>query len=201
MKSVSSTHVNDSEDDDATVVSVAEQLGQDNLLLNLARQSGGKVDRVEYGILGGAHMRLQNSCGDWLVFWSTIAECKPSQFFHDNAALFEWFFHREWYAYLSQIYDQSERWKVCAWITSELQHGYDNDFCESDTECCCKVPNDNVGSNVGRADECKICFEGEANCLLSPCNHLAVCNACAQQLDACPICRGAVKQRTTVFRA
>ena len=47
--------------------------------------------------------------------------------------------------------------------------------------------------------ECKICFDEPANCLLIPCKHLVLCEACAALSLTCPICRGRVSETLLVY--
>jgi len=53
-----------------------------------------------------------------------------------------------------------------------------------------------------RADEnlCSVCMEEKKNILLSPCNHLCVCEKCSTHINnMCPICRTPVTSTLKVF--
>lgn len=56
--------------------------------------------------------------------------------------------------------------------------------------------------NVLRQEErvCKICFESEADAVLTPCGHLVLCELCAGQVTECPICRQNVAGVMKVYR-
>ncbi|XP_071139773.1 E3 ubiquitin-protein ligase rififylin-like isoform X2 [Mytilus edulis] len=61
-------------------------------------------------------------------------------------------------------------------------------------------PDDESSSNKEDSTECKICMDSESDCLVSPCNHLAMCMDCAKMLDNCPICRKDICKRLKIFR-
>lgn len=49
--------------------------------------------------------------------------------------------------------------------------------------------------------ECCICFEDiEKSFVLVPCGHSPFCENCAQ-IEKCPICRGSIQQRITLYQA
>mmetsp|Transcript_42636 Transcript_42636/g.109728 ORF Transcript_42636/g.109728 Transcript_42636/m.109728 type:complete len:113 (-) Transcript_42636:6871-7209(-) len=57
-----------------------------------------------------------------------------------------------------------------------------------------------------RADEeerkmCKVCFANDACAVLLPCGHICVCEACALQLEDCPICKTPIEERKRVYHA
>ena len=47
------------------------------------------------------------------------------------------------------------------------------------------LKNENVASEAG---ECIICLDHKRNIIIQPCNHIAICNFCAE-ISKCPICR------------
>merc|ERR1712059_87291 len=47
----------------------------------------------------------------------------------------------------------------------------------------------NVHCELEARTKCCICREVERQVLLRPCQHLALCNACARRVDRCPLCR------------
>merc|ERR1712194_356827 len=47
----------------------------------------------------------------------------------------------------------------------------------------------NVHGELESRTKCCICREEERQVLLRPCQHLALCNACARRVDRCPLCR------------
>jgi hypothetical protein len=47
------------------------------------------------------------------------------------------------------------------------------------------VKNENIASEAG---ECIICLDHKRNIIIQPCNHIAICNFCAE-ISKCPICR------------
>merc|ERR1712039_316371 len=46
--------------------------------------------------------------------------------------------------------------------------------------------------------KCCICREVERQVLLRPCQHLALCNACARRVDKCPLCRSNIERYEVV---
>ena len=47
---------------------------------------------------------------------------------------------------------------------------------------------------------CVICMENPKNVVLSPCNHLCICQDCSSRVVlTCPICRSAIKKKTVVY--
>ena len=48
--------------------------------------------------------------------------------------------------------------------------------------------------------QCVICLENPKNVVLSPCNHLCICEDCsAHVVRTCPICRSTIKKKTVVY--
>ena len=49
---------------------------------------------------------------------------------------------------------------------------------------------------------CQVCYEEEMDSLFYACGHVCACEACARQVESCPVCRervrGVVKVRWTV---
>ena len=43
--------------------------------------------------------------------------------------------------------------------------------------------------------ECAVCLDHEKNTVFIPCGHFYTCINCAKALQACPICRMAIKER------
>jgi hypothetical protein len=43
--------------------------------------------------------------------------------------------------------------------------------------------------------ECAVCLDQEKNTVFIPCGHFYTCSGCAKALQACPICRQAIKER------
>jgi hypothetical protein len=43
--------------------------------------------------------------------------------------------------------------------------------------------------------ECAVCLDQEKNTVFIPCGHFYTCTDCAKALQACPICRTAIKER------
>ena len=48
-------------------------------------------------------------------------------------------------------------------------------------------------------NECTVCLSARKDIVFEPCRHVAVCQACAEKLDTCPICRQPIAARTKVF--
>ena len=46
---------------------------------------------------------------------------------------------------------------------------------------------------------CMACCDKEKSILLTPCNHICVCEACSYQLEKCPICMSPIESRVKVF--
>ena len=57
----------------------------------------------------------------------------------------------------------------------------------------------NSGGDVEEDDLCKICYDREMNCALTPCGHM-VCFECSKRIKACPVCRRRVFKVQRVFR-
>ena len=47
---------------------------------------------------------------------------------------------------------------------------------------------------------CKICYENEMDALFYDCGHVAACEECARQVDACPVCRKNVRAVCRIWR-
>eukprot|EP01105_Mastigella_eilhardi_P007479 TRINITY_DN18914_c0_g1_i1.p1 TRINITY_DN18914_c0_g1~~TRINITY_DN18914_c0_g1_i1.p1 ORF type:complete len:286 (+),score=68.25 TRINITY_DN18914_c0_g1_i1:154-1011(+) len=47
--------------------------------------------------------------------------------------------------------------------------------------------------------ECIVCMAAQRRVLFQPCGHFVCCEVCAQQLQACPTCRAAIRERLTVY--
>jgi len=47
---------------------------------------------------------------------------------------------------------------------------------------------------------CKVCLENDADTVLPLCGHMALCSACAQRAELCPLCHRAVQGFITVLR-
>ena len=46
---------------------------------------------------------------------------------------------------------------------------------------------------------CMACCDAEKGMLLTPCNHICVCEACSRQLEKCPICMSPIEARVKVY--
>ena len=46
---------------------------------------------------------------------------------------------------------------------------------------------------------CRICFHQNKNCVLIPCNHLAICIHCSDRINQCPICNQIITDKLIVF--
>jgi len=53
--------------------------------------------------------------------------------------------------------------------------------------------------NTDESKFCKVCIEEITNALLEPCNHLCVCEGCANRLTNCPICRAKIENVKKIF--
>lgn len=40
---------------------------------------------------------------------------------------------------------------------------------------------------------CQVCYEEEMDCNFYPCGHICACEACAKQVESCPLCRERVR--------
>jgi len=47
--------------------------------------------------------------------------------------------------------------------------------------------------------QCKICFDGEVNCVFVPCGHTACCYSCAAPMKSCPFCRNPIGSIVKMF--
>ncbi|XP_064459788.1 E3 ubiquitin-protein ligase RNF34-like [Ornithodoros turicata] len=53
---------------------------------------------------------------------------------------------------------------------------------------------------MGNEQLCKICMEGDVDCVILECGHMCTCTTCGKQLSECPICRQYVVRVVHVFR-
>merc|ERR1712039_1101210 len=56
----------------------------------------------------------------------------------------------------------------------------------------------NVHAELESRTKCCVCREVERKVLLRPCQHLALCNACARRVDKCPLCRSNIERYEVV---
>ena len=63
-----------------------------------------------------------------------------------------------------------------------------------------KPPNREKSSCTACFDEtlCKICYEYEKNCVISPCGHV-ICTNCAINVPQCPVCRTGISNLTKIY--
>lgn len=54
---------------------------------------------------------------------------------------------------------------------------------------------DNIDNNL----ICIICFNNIKNVLISPCNHICVCDTCRLQIKKCPLCRVKMESYCNVY--
>lgn len=68
----------------------------------------------------------------------------------------------------------------------------------TNTALTCKTNNNNVAVDIAShhsesllsiEDACHICFERQMDCVFTPCGHQLCCSDCAEQMNACPICK------------
>lgn len=52
------------------------------------------------------------------------------------------------------------------------------------------------GASEGR---CIICLQARARVVFFPCKHMCVCRACAEECSTCPVCRGPIAERHTLY--
>jgi len=81
-----------------------------------------------------------------------------------------------------------------------------NIILESETTTTNKSENKEILSELGKEDldaanECKICFDNEINCLLLPCAHFVICLQCTKTVNECPVCRKKFTAVQKFFRA
>jgi hypothetical protein len=50
-------------------------------------------------------------------------------------------------------------------------------------------------------DECRVCFEGEADHCLVPCGHSGLCKDCAFRFKECPFCKKHVRHPMKLYRS
>lgn len=55
---------------------------------------------------------------------------------------------------------------------------------------------------AARGEDCPICYAAEATVVFRPCKHLAMCAACAEQMNPrrCPVCRTRATRLSSVYR-
>lgn len=57
------------------------------------------------------------------------------------------------------------------------------------------------GREVEAGKECKICLANPCDVIFQPCKHMCCCKPCSVLVSQCPICRGDVRERISVFIA
>ena len=46
---------------------------------------------------------------------------------------------------------------------------------------------------------CVVCCDARSCVVLRPCKHLCMCDACAEKVETCPICRTKIEEREQIF--
>ncbi|OQR92650.1 hypothetical protein ACHHYP_03372 [Achlya hypogyna] len=67
---------------------------------------------------------------------------------------------------------------------------------------CSSTSQEEDFADIGRDPnlECVVCLSATKNVLLLPCKHLCLCASCSQQItEVCPLCKGKIEAKTTVF--
>jgi hypothetical protein len=59
--------------------------------------------------------------------------------------------------------------------------------------------NDDDYEDINDEKLCKICYENEKNTLTMPCNHVAMCFECSNQIENCIICRKKIQNKIKIF--
>ena len=54
-------------------------------------------------------------------------------------------------------------------------------------------------SNATRAAECVVCLSSAKTQLTRPCGHVCMCEACAQTVSSCPLCRADISERIRAY--
>ena len=52
---------------------------------------------------------------------------------------------------------------------------------------------------AGEEHECVVCMVNSKTRLLRPCGHVCVCDACAKQVKACPVCRSHISEAIRAY--
>lgn len=59
---------------------------------------------------------------------------------------------------------------------------------------------ENEATNYNNDTICKVCLDRQANIVLLPCKHVAVCSQCVFGLnDKCPICRAKIGEKISLY--
>lgn len=53
-------------------------------------------------------------------------------------------------------------------------------------------------STTKNSIECIVCYDQDINILLTPCNHICLCENCSLRITECPKCRSIITKRTKV---
>lgn len=88
--------------------------------------------------------------------------------------------------------------KDCKYLTTnkDLLHYNENNH----KELAKKVDIEDHLPEISADLRCKICFVRKSNVAFLPCKHVAVCMHCSLWIDdKCPICRGEIKERISLF--
>lgn len=63
------------------------------------------------------------------------------------------------------------------------------------------VVNDALEEKTLEQQGCRICEDAVKEVTFVPCGHIVACNACAQFLNECPVCRKAINSKVRIFSA
>ncbi len=56
------------------------------------------------------------------------------------------------------------------------------------------------GGKTESTGSCSVCWVNDLDTMISPCNHVCLCQGCAAKVEEdCPICKGPIEERITVY--
>jgi hypothetical protein len=56
-------------------------------------------------------------------------------------------------------------------------------------------------STSNETDRCVVCLGSPRTVVVEPCRHFAVCETCSELVRDCPVCRGVIVRRLTVYKS
>ncbi len=97
--------------------------------------------------------------------------------------------------------EQEERYKQMAKLTRD-QAEHKAKLLREEMELLrekTKLEEEYQAKAVNNKNECRICYEKIADCVILPCKHTITCKQCCDKLKVCPLCRGNIESRMVVF--
>ena len=93
---------------------------------------------------------------------------------------------------------------VARYVTKARAKGWTCETATEDELMCVDTAGEEEEEEEMDADtfaECVVCMDTVKDTLLMPCRHLCVCKVCADRLTECPMCRGTIDEKISVFHS